>query len=55
VTGGSQEVWTGKHQITLALGNPGAATLYLNGKKMPFAETTRPITVVCTPTTCTTA
>jgi tRNA A-37 threonylcarbamoyl transferase component Bud32 len=55
VTGGSQEVWTEKHQITLALGNPGAATLYLNGKKMPFSETTRPITVVCTPTTCTTA
>jgi cytoskeletal protein RodZ len=55
VTGGSEKSWTEKHQITLALGNPGGATLYLNGKKMPFSETTRPITVVCTPTTCTTA
>jgi serine/threonine protein kinase len=55
VTGGTQKSWTENHEITLALGNPGGATLYLNGKKMPFSETTRPITVVCTPTTCTTS
>jgi cytoskeletal protein RodZ len=54
VQGGTQMNWNQKHQITLALGNPGGATLYLNGKKEPFSETTRPITVTCTPTTCAT-
>lgn len=54
VTSGTQMNWTERHQIRLQLGNPGGATLYLNGKKQPFSETTRPITVLCTPTACTT-
>jgi cytoskeletal protein RodZ len=54
VTSGTQMNWTQKHQITLQLGNPGGARLYLNGKREPFSETTRPLTVLCTPTSCTT-
>jgi transcriptional regulator with XRE-family HTH domain len=47
--------WTEKHAIKMQFGNPGGATLYLNGKKQPFSETTKPITVLCSPLTCTTA
>jgi cytoskeletal protein RodZ len=46
--------WTRKDSITLQFGNPGGATLYLNGKKQPFSETTSPITVKCDLTACTT-
>jgi transcriptional regulator with XRE-family HTH domain len=46
--------WTRKGPITLMFGNPGGATLYLNGKKQPFSETTSPITVTCDLTACTT-
>jgi transcriptional regulator with XRE-family HTH domain len=46
--------WTHKGPITLQFGNPGGATLYLNGKKQPFSETTSPITVQCNLTACTT-
>lgn len=46
--------WTRKGPITLQFGNPGGATLYLNGKKQPFSETTSPITVLCNVTACTT-
>jgi len=49
-----QKSWTGKHSLKLQFGNPGGATLYLNGNKQPFSETTKPITVQCTPITCTT-
>jgi transcriptional regulator with XRE-family HTH domain len=44
--------WTQRKSITLQFGNPGGADLYLNGKKQPFSETTRPITVLCTRTAC---
>jgi transcriptional regulator with XRE-family HTH domain len=47
--------WTERRSVKLQLGNPGGATLYLNGKKQPFSETTTPITVECTVTNCTTA
>jgi cytoskeletal protein RodZ len=50
-----QKSWTEKHKVKLQFGNPGGATLYLNGKKQPFSETTKPITVQCTPTACTTS
>jgi cytoskeletal protein RodZ len=46
--------WTRKGTITLQFGNPGGATLYLNGKKQPFSETTSPITVKCNLAACTT-
>jgi cytoskeletal protein RodZ len=46
--------WTRKGSITLQFGNPGGATLYLNGKKQPFSETHSPITVKCNLTACTT-
>lgn len=44
--------WTVKRPLTVKLGNPGGATLYLNGKRQPFAQTTQPITVVCSRTAC---
>ena len=47
--------WTEKHPVKMQFGNPGGATLYLNGKRQPFSETTTPITVLCSPLTCTTA
>jgi transcriptional regulator with XRE-family HTH domain len=47
--------WTQKHAVKLQFGNPGGATLYLNGKKQPFSETTVPITVRCSSLDCTTA
>jgi cytoskeletal protein RodZ len=50
-----QKSWTGRRTLKLQFGNPGGAALYLNGKKQPFSETTRPITVVCSPIDCTTA
>jgi cytoskeletal protein RodZ len=46
--------WTRKGPITLQFGNPGGATLYLNGKKQRFSETTSPITVRCDLAACTT-
>jgi transcriptional regulator with XRE-family HTH domain len=46
--------WTQRDPITLQFGNPGGATLYLNGTKQPFSETTSPITVLCSRTACTT-
>ena len=50
-----QKSWNEKHSIKLQIGNPGGATLYLNGKKQPFAETTSPITLQCSPVDCATA
>ncbi|HUC22005.1 MAG TPA: hypothetical protein VMA73_04805, partial [Streptosporangiaceae bacterium] len=55
-TGGIlRKSWTEKHDVKLQFGNPGGATLYLNGKKQRFSETTNPITVQCTPVVCTTS
>jgi cytoskeletal protein RodZ len=50
-----QKSWNEKHTVKLQFGNPGGATLYLNGKKQPFSETTTPITVQCSPIACTTS
>ncbi len=44
--------WTARRSLKLQFGNPGGATLYLDGKKQPFSETTVPITVVCSRTAC---
>jgi hypothetical protein len=49
-----QKSWSEKRAIKLQFGNPGGATLYLNGKKQPFSETTKPITVRCSVLDCTT-
>jgi cytoskeletal protein RodZ len=46
--------WSRTRPITLEFGNPGGATLYLNGKRQRFSETSSPITVQCTLTACTT-
>ena len=46
------ETWTSKHNITLQLGNPAGATLYLNGKRQRFSENTQPIIVVCSLRAC---
>jgi len=55
-TGGIlRKSWTEKHNVKLQFGNPGGATLYLNGKKQPFSETRTPITVQCSPIVCTTS
>jgi cytoskeletal protein RodZ len=50
-----QKSWSAKRAIKLQFGNPGGATLYLNGKKQPFSETTKPITVRCSVLDCTTS
>jgi cytoskeletal protein RodZ len=50
-----QKSWSAKRPIKLQFGNPGGATLYLNGKKQPFSETTKPITVRCSVLDCTTS
>lgn len=50
-----QKSWSAKRPIKLQFGNPGGATLYLNGKKQPFSETTKPITVRCSVLNCTTS
>jgi cytoskeletal protein RodZ len=49
-----QKTWSAKHPVKLQFGNPGGASLYLNGKKQPFSETTMPLTVQCSPLECTT-
>jgi cytoskeletal protein RodZ len=43
---------TEKDSITLQLGNPGGASLYLNGKKQTLL-TTQPETLLCSKTNCT--
>jgi transcriptional regulator with XRE-family HTH domain len=48
----TQKSWTiARSPLTLQLGNPGGAVLYLNGKKQRY-ETTNPITLTCTKTSC---
>ena len=44
--------WTERHTVTLALGNPSGATLYLNGVKQPI-NSINPVTLTCTRTKCT--
>jgi len=44
--------WTSKHPITIRLGNPGGAVLYLDGKKEHFASVIQPVTMVCNRTRC---
>ena len=48
----SKMTWTEKHDVTLSLGNPSGATLYLNGVKQPIS-TINPVTLTCTRTKCT--
>jgi len=48
LSSGSRKTWIVKHPLTVRLGNPGGARLYLNGKHQRFAETTQPITMLCT-------
>ncbi|HUD77405.1 MAG TPA: RodZ domain-containing protein [Streptosporangiaceae bacterium] len=55
VTSAAKMTWIEKHDITVQLGNPAGVTLYLNGKKQPFSETTQPIRVICSRTACSTA
>jgi hypothetical protein len=49
-----QKSWSEKRTVKIQFGNPGGATLYLNGTKQPFSETTKPITVKCSRILCTT-
>ena len=43
--------WTSRKPVTLQLGNPAGAEVYLNGTKQTY-ETTNPITLRCTRTAC---
>lgn len=47
----ARKVWTSKHTITLSLGNPSGAVLYLNGVRQPI-NTIDPVTLKCTRTKC---
>ena len=46
-----QKSWTTKGTVTLQMGNPGGAALWLNGKKQTY-EKTNPITLRCSKTIC---
>jgi hypothetical protein len=48
----SKMTWTEKHDVTVSLGNPSGATLYLNGVKQAIS-TINPVTLTCTRTKCT--
>lgn len=48
----SKKTWTEKHTVTLSLGNPGGATLYLNGVRQRIS-TINPVILTCTRTKCT--
>jgi cytoskeletal protein RodZ len=43
--------WTEKPDVTLQLGNPGGAVLYLNGKRQTLI-TNQPETLLCSPVSC---
>jgi cytoskeletal protein RodZ len=47
----SHMTWTQKHDITLQLGNPGGAVLYLNGKKQVLIKN-QPETLLCSIEVC---
>jgi transcriptional regulator with XRE-family HTH domain len=46
-----EKSWTAKNTVTLQLGNPAGAVLYLNGKRQTY-ERTNPITLRCSRTIC---
>jgi len=50
----ARKVWTEKHTVTLSLGNPSGAILYLNGVRQPL-NTINPVILTCTRTKCTAA
>jgi len=54
VSSAAKMSWVESEPITLRLGNPGGALLYLDGTRQHFSDTTQPITVVCSLTACTT-
>jgi cytoskeletal protein RodZ len=43
--------WTTRNPVTVQMGNPAGAVLYLNGKRQTY-ETTSPIRLTCTKTIC---
>jgi cytoskeletal protein RodZ len=43
--------WSEKHDVTLQLGNPGGAALYLNGKRQTLIQN-QPETLLCSPARC---
>jgi cytoskeletal protein RodZ len=47
----SKKTWTEKHTVTLSLGNPAGATLYLNGVRQPI-NSINPVILTCTRTKC---
>jgi Helix-turn-helix domain/Domain of unknown function (DUF4115) len=49
--GPQQKTWTFEHPVTLQLGNPGGATLYLNGKKQYLIKN-QPETLYCSKVNC---
>ena len=52
VVGGTSKTWKAKKgHLLLALGNPGGAAVYLNGKRVT-TETTQPITLSCSKAHC---
>lgn len=46
-----KKTWTEKHTVTLSLGNPAGATLYLNGVRQPI-NSINPVILTCTRTKC---
>jgi transcriptional regulator with XRE-family HTH domain len=49
--GPQRKTWTFPHEITLQLGNPGGAVLYLNGARQPLYKN-KPEILLCTRTVC---
>jgi cytoskeletal protein RodZ len=47
-----RKTWTEKHTVTLSLGNPAGAVLFLNGVKQKLTST-NPVILTCTRTKCT--
>ncbi len=50
--GPQRKTWTFRRSVTVQLGNPGGAELYLNGQKQVLV-TNVPETLICTKTACT--
>jgi cytoskeletal protein RodZ len=48
----ARKVWTEKHTVTLSLGNPAGAVLFLNGVKQKI-NSINPVILSCTRTKCT--
>jgi transcriptional regulator with XRE-family HTH domain len=47
-----RKIWTEKHTVTLSLGNPAGAVLFLNGVKQKISSV-NPVILSCTRTKCT--